>query len=117
MIEKIICDYLNSLDLPAPAYTEMPEEYPGKCYLIEKTGSSMLNHIDKATISIRSYGSSLYEAITLNNAVKKAMLDGLISLDEVSGVKLNSDYNFTDTTTKRYRYQAVFVVTYYEQEE
>ena len=114
MIEKIINDYLNSLDLPAKSYTEMPKIFPDQCYLIEKTGSSRKDHIDKATIAIKSYGKSLYEASSLNNAVKAAMLDGLISLEDISGVKLNSDYNFTDTTTKRYRYQAVFVVSYYE---
>jgi hypothetical protein len=48
----------------------------------------------------------------LNEAVKVAMAD-LITLDSVSGVSLNSDYNFTDSTTKEYRYQAVFLVTHY----
>jgi len=114
LIEKTINDYLNSLDgLPAKAYTEMPKNFPGKCYLIEKTGDSRTNHINKATIALQSYGTTLYEAMTLNEAIKNIMLDGLISLDDIAGVKLNSDYNFTDTTTKRYRYQAVFVVTYY----
>ena len=28
--------------------------------------------------------------------------------------ELNGDYNFTDTETKRYRYQAVFDLTYKE---
>lgn len=114
MIEKIIYDYLKNLDgIPAPAYTEMPETYPGKMYLIEKTGGSRSDQINAANIVIQSYGGSLYEAMTLNEAIKSIMLDGLISLDEIGSVKLNSDYNFTDTNTKRYRYQAVFVVTYY----
>ena len=114
MIEKIIYDYLNSSeDLTAKAYTEMPETVPNKMYLIEKTGSSIDNKINTATIAIQSYAETLYDAISLNEDLKPVMLDGLISLDSVSGVYLNSDYNYTDTTTKRYRYQAVFVVTYY----
>lgn len=114
MIEKIIYDYLKNLDgIPAPAYTEMPETYPGKMYLIEKTGGGRSDQINTANIVIQSYGGSLYEAMTLNEAIKSIMLDGLISLDGIGSVKLNSDYNFTDTNTKRYRYQAVFVVTYY----
>lgn len=114
MIEKIIYDYLKNLDgIPAPVYTEMPATYPGKMYLIEKTGDSRTDQINTANIIIQSYGGSLYEAMTLNRAIKNIMLNGLISLDEIGGVKLNSDYNYTDTSTKRYRYQAVFVVTYY----
>ena len=112
MIEKIIYDYLNSLE-GVNAYTEMPKTFPGNCYLIEKTGDRRTNHINTATIAIQSYGETLYDAMLLNDSLKDIMLDGLILLDSVSGVKLNSDYNYTDTTTKRYRYQAVFVVTYY----
>ena len=39
-----------------------------------------------------------------------------IALRELSGVRLNTDYNFTDTATKQYRYQAVFVIYWYEEE-
>ncbi len=54
----------------------------------------------------------MYEAAVLNEEVKEAV-EGMITLDEVSKVSLNSDYNFTDTTTKEYRYQAVFDINYY----
>jgi hypothetical protein len=114
MIEKIIYDYLNSLEeLPVKTYTEVPETRPSRFYLIEKTGETITDRIRTATIAIKAHGDSLYDAIDLNNKVITAMLDGLISLDRISGVKLNSDYNFTDTTTKTYRYQSVYVVTYY----
>lgn len=114
MIEKTIYDYLNNLEeLPAPVYTEMPATYPGKMYLIEKTGGGKTDQISTANIVIQSYGSSLYEAMTLNEAIIDTMLNDFISLDGIGSVKLNSDYNYTDTTTKRYRYQAVFVITYY----
>ena len=114
MIEKVVYDYLNNLEeIAAPVYTEMPETFPGKMYLIEKTGDSRTNHVNMATITVQSYGGSLYEAMLMNESIKDTMLNGLVSLDGIGGVKLNSDYNFTDTNTKRYRYQAVFVVTYY----
>jgi hypothetical protein len=113
MIEKTILDYLNSAELPARAYTEMPKTPPTTLYLIEKTGDSQTNRVNTATVAIQSYGGSLYEASSLNEELKDAMMNGLIRLDGISGVKLNSDYNYTDTTTKRYRYQAVFLVTYY----
>ena len=113
MIEKTIFDYLNSIDLQAKAYTEIPKNVPSKFYLIEKTGTSIDNRITTSTVAIQSYADTLYDAISLNDDLKDAMLDGLITLDEVSAVYLNSDYNFTDTTTKRHRYQAVFVITHY----
>ena len=91
----------------------MPETMSSKCYLIEKTGDTRTDHINKATITIQSYGESLYEAMSLNELIKNIMLDDLISLDSVAGVKLNSDYNFTDTQTKNYRYQAVFDIVHY----
>jgi len=34
-------------------------------------------------------------------------------LNEIGKVKLNSDYNFTDTVTKQYRYQAVYDISHY----
>ena len=37
----------------------------------------------------------------------------IIELDNVSKAKLNSDYNYTDTAKKRYRYQAVYEVIYF----
>ena len=38
-------------------------------------------------------------------------------LPTISSAKLNTDYNFTDTTTREYRYQAVYDLTYYREEE
>ncbi len=51
------------------------------------------------------------QAIDLNEAVK-AVMDEFWKHHAVYSCKLNSDYNFTDTETKRYRYQAVYVITY-----
>ena len=49
----------------------------------------------------------------MNEEIKAEMLDGLITLGDIARVELNSDYNFTDTATKTYRYQAVFDITHY----
>ena len=54
----------------------------------------------------------MYNAASLNETVI-AEMDGLPALPEVASCRLNSDYNFTDTTKKQYRYQAVFDVVYY----
>lgn len=111
MIEKRIIDYLFDT-LKISVYAEVPAGNHGKFLVVEKTGSYRENLLDEATIVIQSYDESLFKAATLNTQVKAAMFE-MVHEHNISGVRLNSDYNNTDTTTKRYRYQAVFVVTYY----
>ena len=64
-------------------------------------------------MAVQSYAGSLLEAAQLNDQVKQAM-DSLPELAGIGAARLNSDYNFTDTASKRYRYQAVYDVTHYE---
>lgn len=111
MIEKTILDYLNN-KLSEPCYMEEPDE-EDTFVLLEKTGSSLSNYVYSATFAIQSYATSLYEAAELNEKVKAAMLTIADELNTVSKCNLNGDYNYTDTTKKRYRYQAVFDITHY----
>lgn len=113
MIELIVLNYLKSV-LDVPVYMEEPEEPEGSYVVLEKTGSYTENHINTATIAVQSYGESLYQAASLNVTVKRA-LDNMIELDSVGSVQPNSDYNFTDPETKRYRYQCVYSIVYYEE--
>lgn len=114
MIEATVIDYLSTKDVPC--FTERPEVEPSRPYLvIEKTGSTLEDHIASATIAIQSWAQTLYEAASLNEEVKAAM-EGITDLPAVSSCRLNSDYNFTSTALKAYRYQAVFILTYYEEE-
>ena len=117
MIEKTVLDYLNSHPkIECPVYMEEPEDVPEEYLLIERTSGGSKDLIDNCTIAIQSYSSSLYKACRLNNIAKKAMLN-ITVLPDVSESKLNSDYNFTDTKRKKYRYQAVFDLTYMEVED
>lgn len=111
MIEKTILDYLNS-KLSVECYMERPKELPTEYVLIEKTGGSVDNTLKSTTVAIQSYSDSLYKASLLNEQVKEAM-DNIIELNEVTRSHLNSDYNYTDTRSKEYRYQAVFNLTHY----
>lgn len=111
MIEKTILDYLDGV-LTEPVYMERPANPPEKYVILEKTGSGKRNHICDATIAVQSYAASLYEAAELNETVKTAMEEA-ITLAKICRVSLNSDYNFTDTDMKAYRYQAVFDITHY----
>jgi hypothetical protein len=112
MIEKTILDYLEE-HLTVPVYMEEPINKPASYVLIERTGSSESDLIESTTLALQSYGASLYDAAVLNMAVK-ARIKQAVELPSVSAVYINSDYNFTDTETKRYRYQCVAVVTHFE---
>ena len=39
-------------------------------------------------------------------------MEGITSLPNISRCELNNSYNFTDTESKTYRYQAVFHLVY-----
>ena len=111
MIEKTILDYLSEkLDMPVGLVNQ--GRIPEKCVLFEKVGSGKRNYIKNSTFAFQSYAKTLYEACELNEHVKEAV-EGMIELSEIGRVKLNSDYNFTDTETKHYRYQAVYDIVHY----
>lgn len=112
MIERTIIGYLkNTLNLPA--YAEVPEYPPRRFVLVEKTGGARPNYIWNATLAVQSYGESMEDTMELNEQVKAAMFAAPAELSSVSAVRLNSDYNWTDPDTKKYRYQAVFDVVHY----
>lgn len=111
MIELAIKQYLDG-HLSAPSFLERDGEMPERFVLFEKTGGGKNNYLPSSTFAFQSYAKSMYEAALLNEELK-AVVENLIELNEISSVKLNSDYNFTDTTTKEYRYQAVFDIKHY----
>lgn len=111
MIETTIIEYLSK-QINVKVVAELSLDAPDRYVLIEKTGGSRENFINKATIAIQSYAESMYEAASLNELVKCAM-DNITILPDVSSAELNSDYNFTDTAKKKYRYQAVYDITYF----
>lgn len=112
MIETVILNYLNNANLSAKVYMEQPKEKPTAFFILEKTGSSQTNHINESNFAIQSYASSLAQAANMSEEIKNAMHNA-ITLDEISRIELNSEYNFSDPIMKQYRYQAVFVITHY----
>lgn len=110
MIETLLIDYLSE-HLEVFVGMEAPEQTTDYV-LIDKTGSSRNNHIITSSFAIQSYGTTLYDAMLLNQEVTEAM-SGLIELNQITRVELETDYNFTDTETKQYRWQAVYEITHY----
>lgn len=111
MIEVIVSEYLRE-KLGIPVFMEEPAEKLDSYIVIEKTSGGNNNQIESATLAIQSYGKSLYEAALINEEMKKALAH-ITDLDDISSAKLNSDYNYTDTARKKYRYQAVFDFVYF----
>lgn len=111
MIEITVLRYLENIIRDVPVLLEVPENPPASYIVLRKTGSDEANRIYEATIAVLSYAPSLYEAIALNERVVSAFRN-MGPPDGVFTAKLNSDYEYTDTSTKEYRYQAVFQVYY-----
>lgn len=110
MIEIKIKEFLEK-KLQIKVFLEHQSQMPGSFVIFEKVGSNKKNYINTSSFAFQSYGESLYEASKLNEKLKEAV-ESLIELDEIMSVKLDSDYNYTDTETKRYRYQAVYEIKY-----
>ena len=113
LIEETILNRLNAV-LPDPVYMEVPPNASGRYYVLEKTGSGETDRICRSTFALQSYAPTLYEAALMNSSGKVAMMNAIV-LDSVTDAQLNSDYNFTDTAKKQYRYQAVFDIYHYEE--
>lgn len=111
MIEITVRNKLEEL-LNVPVFLEQPIEKPSKYVLVERKGMGEENHLGGSLFIFQSYAESMYESASLNKALISEF-KSLISLDEMVNIKLNTDYIFTDVTSKKYRYQAVFDVKHY----
>ena len=112
MIETVVKDYLDRYS-PVDCYMERPETAPPEYCLIEKTGSVTADRLTTSTIAVQSYAKSLYRAAVINDEIIEVMGALPNYSAAISGVRLNSDGNFTNAAAKQYRYQAVFTITNY----
>lgn len=110
--EKLVLDWLQSHE-SVPVYMEIPEHPPSTFITVERLSGHVEGMVHSCSFAIQSWAESLYTACMLNERAKEAM-DLLIESDSVSAVSLDSDYNFTDESTKRYRYQAIYDLVLFE---
>ena len=111
-VVRFLCDTLDT----DRVYAERPGIPPEEYWIVELTSSGERNHIQTAMIAVQSVsGISMLRAATMNREAVRA-LRGITALPDVSRCRLNSAYNYTDTETKQYRYQAVFDFVYMEGE-
>lgn len=111
MIEQIVKDFLTAR-LGVPIKTEVPERLPGTFVVLERTDGEHSTGIKRCTLAVQSCAPTLLQAAQLDDRAIEAM-KALAELDSVGACRLVRDYNFTDTGSRRYRYQAVFEITYY----
>ena len=113
MVETTVRDYLLQ-QLDVPVYLDTPPDPADEYVSIERVGSSRVNMLNTYRLAVQSYGPRKHMAAALNDQVKEIILSGLAELDDIGSVRLESDDDYTDTSTKRYRYQAVYNVVYYD---
>lgn len=117
MIEGVILDALENAT-GVHAYMEIPEETEDRFIVAERTGGSQRGAERRtAVFAVQSYALTLYDAAALNEQVLNAMQNLQYEDNEITICQLNSNYNFTDPETKRYRYQAVFDLVYFIKED
>ena len=81
-------------------------------YLICVQGTTKLGYNFNANLITVTDKSGTKLAEHFAEEVKNAM-ENIITLDSISRCSLEGDYNYTDTRTKQYRYQAVFDISHY----
>lgn len=106
IIEQRVRDYLAA-NTGITVVLEYPERPEASFILAARTGGGG-EFVRRATFAIQSYA-----AAELNETVKKVM-SRFAAETNISACRLNSDYEFTDTSKKRYRYQAVYEIYYME---
>lgn len=111
LIEEFVVKYLDD-ELSVPVSGEIPSPMPDTFITVERTGGSITNKIRTATLAIQAWAESIDAAANLCALVTETM-ENIVGEDEISRCTLDSSYNFTDTTTKHCRYQAVFDVVHY----
>lgn len=113
MIEKTVIAYLKKKFPGEIVKAEVPKGMPDRFITVEKTGSQQIGvGLFQSTLAVQSWDTTRMKAAELSEKVCNAMRSMPDEEDEVTR-STGADYDFTDTATKRYRYQAVFTLTHY----
>lgn len=111
LIEEFVVQYLGQ-ELTVPVSGAVPSPMPASFVTVERTGGSVRNKLCTATLAVQAWAESIDAAANLCAAVTEAM-ESILSEAEIARCSLNASYNFTDTSTMRCRYQAVFDLVHY----
>ena len=113
MLEPILIRALEEAT-GCPAYMEQPEDKPERYFVLERTGGGERGtEMRTATVAVQSYGPTMLDAAALNEQVLDIARELQYKETSIISCEVNSTYNFTDTRTKRYRFQTVIDLVYF----
>lgn len=113
MLEPILLRALEEAT-GCPAYMEQPEDKPERYFVLERTGGGERGAEQRsATVAVQSYGPTMLDAAALNEQVLDIARELQYKETSIISCEVNSTYNFTDTRTKRYRFQTVIDLVYF----
>ena len=110
-VEEFVVLYLSGR-LAVPVSGDVPAPMPASFVTVEKVGGSETDKLPSARLAVQSWAPSRDAAARLCADVEAAM-GGIVAEPEISRCALNSSYNFTDTSRKKPRYQAIFELVHY----
>ncbi len=111
VIEQTIRDYLLTKLNNVPIEVEEPKDAPNKYIVFRVIDEGEEDHIWAVTVEFFSYGASAYEAASLKEELKTAMLD-IIELDSIFSCEIGGGQSDFNNEMKRYRYRSYFNLYY-----
>lgn len=111
IIEQTIRDYLLTKLNNVPIEVIEPTNAPSKYIVIRVIDQGEEDYINAVTVEALCYGSSIYEASSLNEELKIAMHD-IVELDSIFSCKLGGGGSDFNNSMKRLRYRSYFNLFY-----
>ena len=96
---------------------EVPEDYTDALIVVSRVGEQVDNHLRRTRLAVQCYGATMLDAAARCEDAVGALMTLPANDAGVTALRVETTYNWTDETTKRYRYQAVVHVSYYEEED
>jgi len=109
MIEVTVKEHLETMLDGIPVYMETPNDISGKFVVLQIIDREKNNLIDAATVEIRSYADSKYDAAVLDESVRGAMED--LNQSDITA-HIGGGNDDTDTSLKKYRYRCYYNLYY-----
>lgn len=110
MIEKYIINYLATAGFDA--FAETPPDPPNRYVIVQKISEYESDKIRYTTIAVQSIAETMDESAKLNDEVIDCM-HNIVAMSKYGKCKLSNSYPYNDTRQKKYRYQSMFDIVYY----
>lgn len=100
-VERLVVDYLNSLNLGATAYYDVPADRPESFLVVEQTGGGLSNYVvGLPSVDVDCWAPTRREAALLAEAVAHAAIPMPERLEDVFYASVSSTYHNPDLDTR-----------------